>query len=207
MKYIVNIFLKVEKDLDDFKLFKDNIKFWREYCQNNNYKYILITDENWKEFVNSEYFDFINDLRYIWNKIDFIRYCALNTLGDDALYIDLDMTPIFNTKIDIIKIYHSQKIQIGGWLNEKKEKYIHCNNLIRMPRELSQKLIDYSIEQYNIKYHIKQYDTWKIRFMLQTTGANMFVRFCKIHKLRICMGYMDLFRNGETKTWLEEPFK
>ncbi len=207
-KYIVNIFLKVSKELDDFKVFKDNINFWKEWCDNNNYKYILITDLNWKQYVDDKYYYFINNLRFVWNRIDFIRYCAINKLGASAIYIDLDMSPRFSLNEDPF-IKYKDDYYIGCWYDkEKTEKYTNkdnymaCNQLFKMPRELSQKLIDYSMEQYHEKLKIAVYKTWIKRFMFQSTGAYMFCRFVKIHQLKLSSNLIyDEFDNKETKTW------
>jgi hypothetical protein len=196
-KYIFNIFLKVNKDLDDFKLFKDNLEKWKKWSMRNGYHHILITDHNWKNYVNPKYYDFINDLRFIWNRIDFIRYCVLNRLGSNTIYIDLDMAPLTNLKDEFKK-----DIIIGSWYNDKRNRWQVCNNLIKLSSELSLKLIDYSMQQYHEKMKIKVYDTWIRRFMLQTTGNHMFIRFCKINKLDCDIDICDKIKNSESNTWI-----
>jgi len=208
MKYIVNIFLKVNKELNEFKLYENNIKFWKEWCKNNNYKYVLITNDNFKEYVDYKYYNFIDNLKFIWNRIDFVRYCVINKLGNDAIYIDLDMCPKFSLT-DNPFINFKDDYYIGCWHDKDKSQsrsykngYMPCNNLFKLPRDLSDKLIDYSIDEYHKKLKIKVYDTWIKRFMFQTTGAYMFVRFCKIHKLKLSSKLCyDLFDNKETCSW------
>jgi len=198
MRFIVNIFIEIDKPLKEFDIYLKNISFWEEWAKAHSYKHILITKENYRQFINECHFKFIDKLKFEWNKIDFIKYCALEYLGNKAIYIDLDMTPLKNPYAFFEKDY----LIIGSWWNDKKLQYEICNNLIKLPQNLSTRLIEYSKKEYNNKINMEVYNIRKIRFMLQTTGTDMFKRFMKMIKLTPNTNIYDYFDNGETKCWL-----
>lgn len=200
MKCIINIFLEIKKGLTDFEIFNNNIRYWKEWCKNNDYQYILITNENWKQYVDSKYYEFIENFRFSWNKIDFIRYCAISKLGNDAIYVDLDMKPLKCPK----KFFEEDYLIIGAWFNPDKQQDEICNNIIKLPKSIVNGLIDYSMNAYNEKIKMKCYDEWIIRFMLQTTGAYMYKRYFKKIKLTPNPYVKEYFENYETKTWLND---
>ena len=45
------------------------------------------------------------------------------------------------------------------------------------------------------------YDTWKIRFMKQTTGVQMFMRWVKKKNLKYNLKLHDYIVDHETATW------
>ena len=62
MRFIVNIFIELDKPLKEFDMYLKNIAFWEEWAKAHSYKHILITKENYKQFINECHIKFIDNL-------------------------------------------------------------------------------------------------------------------------------------------------
>jgi len=190
---IIQVFLKVDRELKDIVLMKSNQIQWKKYSEKYGFKYILITDDNYQEYIEG-YDEFYENLRYTWNKIDFIRYLAINKIG--GIYFDLDMEPLR----DIFCLLRDRYI-IGSWKNSRG-KYEKSNSIIGSRKGGLTPLIEYSIQEYREKSCMKIYESWERRFMLQTTGVRMFKRWCKMEKIHHTQKISDYVKDYEAKSWI-----
>ena len=194
--FIHQIFLPVSNStLQDYPIFIESSSVWQNFSSLHNYEYKLWNIEQVDELLRSK--NLPTSFRYIWNKIDFCRYVILNEYG--GLYVDLD---IFPTN-DFNKILVNNDILINSWFNKKTNKMEINNGLMKFKKNSLHSLIDYSLQQYDEKSKMKIYNTWKIRFFLQTTGNRMFQRWCKQQLLTYNKDIENYITDKNTKTWLK----
>ena len=76
---IIQIFLKVNPtaSITDFPIFQARRILWRQYAEMKGFKYIYLNDDNIAEYLG-EHREFYYNMRYNWNRIDFLRYLVLN---------------------------------------------------------------------------------------------------------------------------------
>jgi hypothetical protein len=198
---IIQIFLKVSPtaSIRDFPLFVENRILWRNYAELKGFKYIYLYDENIAEFLG-EYKDFYYSLRYNWNRIDFLRYLVLNKIG--GIYIDLDVEPDFDR--DLFDLLNRDFI-IGKFLN-KKSNWENCNSILGCRKGQLDDLINFSITQYNEKSNMEVYKCRKVRFMLNTTGNQMFKKWCKNNGCNFTPEIHDYLTDHFSATWLKKDF-
>ena len=77
------------------------------------------------------------------------------------------------------------------------------NALMKFEKNYLQSLVDYSLQEYYKKCKMEIYNTWKIRFFLQTTGNRMFQRWCKKHSLNYTKNIENYITDNNTKSWLK----
>lgn len=191
---IHQIFLKLsDKNLEDFPVYLESIKKWKDICQLNGWEYMLhrevdetiMTDEEKKVMK-------LGTDRYYFYVVDFYRCILLSKYK--GMYVDLDVLPTD----DFYKIKDDETI-IGRNSGGKYKESVN-NNIIRLKDELYDELKEYMIETTYEKLSIKVYETWKIRFLLQC-GPHMFKRFCKMKKLTYHQNFDDYFVDYNTNCW------
>tara|TARA_Y100000593_G_C4319186_1_gene342775 strand:- start:2988 stop:3599 length:612 start_codon:yes stop_codon:yes gene_type:complete len=201
---IHQIFLKVsDKTLEDYPIYIEGIKIWKELCKKHNWEYKLwteipqdILDEDDKFILD----DSKNKEPFI--KVDYLRYIILEKYG--GMYVDLDITP--NDKFTEIM---NDDIIIGVWKSRNIKddfKILVNNSVIKLSKEYASLLRKYCIDEYKNKLNIEIYNTWKKRFLLQSVGSAMFRRFCK--KQNICNTFNNddfeiYFIDKQTTAWLD----
>lgn len=167
------------------ELFKASSKAWEEYCDKNNHIYKLWNEKECNELVDtySKIKEYYYDVKYPVMKCDIMRFLIIYQFG--GLYVDLDCLP--NTDEDFI-------------IN-KNELYL-CNYLWTPNKELEDKpVVDieliyspkYNNDLYNYLLYIPTQiieknetlpDSWKIRYIFQTTGPVSFRRYLKLNKIK-----------------------
>ena len=165
---------------------------------NPDWEHILWTDDKINKFILTQ----SQEIRDIWNdfptpfyKIDFGRYLLLAFYG--GIYIDLDVC--CKMPID-----HMSKFIVGRWYNPKTQKWVYNNNVLMLESHLYPKLIKYSMDQYYLKKDMDIYKLWKVRRFLQSVGARMFIRFCKLEKIKANpMPFNQMFEDDDSESsWL-----
>ena len=204
-KIIHQVFLDIGTPLKDFPIFIAGQEKWKSWCEENGYEYKFWTSDTIErrlQFDKSIY-DFYYELRYTWQRIDFIRYVLLNYYG--GVYIDLDVHPLPRTILKMVnfdKYITSQDYILGSWYNTKTKKWEITNGVMGFEATKLTSLINYSIEQVEEKSKLDIYKKWKIRFMLQTTGVRMFKRWCKHKKYDRSEDLYTYVKDYATATWL-----
>jgi len=156
-----------------------------KWVEENNYSYRLWDAKSCDRLIQKypEFIEMYYSVKYPIMKVDIIRFIILHYYG--GLYLDLDVVPGTITKLkkgDFIvgkNIYNSDLNPNDKFKNIEYQIEIiqscACNNI----------LIDYLKyvkKQIEEKDKIKVYNTWKVRYVLQTTGPNSFNRFIKDKK-------------------------
>ena len=199
-KLIIQIFLKVEKNLHEFPLFEKNKMCWQIYANNNGFDYLFIDDLNYDSYLGNNA-EFYNSLEFTWQKIDMLRYLAINQVG--GIYIDLDISP----KVDInINELLDQPNILNKWYNPKTEKYEITNSIMGFEKGSLESLISYCKMETNRCRAIPCYKVRKIRYMLHTTGVRAFKRWCKLEKIGFTHTIHSYITDHCASTWTTEKF-
>jgi len=199
-KIIIQIFLKVEKHLHEFPLFETNQKLWATYSRDWGFKYVFINDLNYEQYLG-EYAEFYNNLEFVWQKIDFLRYLVVNKLG--GIYIDLDIEPGVNADLyDLLDM----KYIINKWQDPKTGKWEVTNSILGAGIGDLTPLIKYAIGETERCRNIPCYKVRKIRFMLHTTGVRAFKRWCKLERISYTPTIHRYIYDHCASTWTTEKF-
>tara|TARA_R100000808_G_C2154667_1_gene165824 strand:- start:1758 stop:2369 length:612 start_codon:yes stop_codon:yes gene_type:complete len=194
---IHQIFFKfTDKTFQDFPCYDIGMKKWQSLCDKYGWEYRLHTEVD--ESIMTEEEIKIMKLgkeKYPFYVQNYYRLILLTKFG--GLYADLDVFPTENFE----KIKDNEIIIGRSVETNKKNNYDVNDNILKFTPELANKLLRYMIEQTEEKLKIKVYETWRIRFYLQTTGAQMFARFCKTNNLKVLDDWGDYFIDHNTQAW------
>jgi len=153
-------------------LFSQSHRDYKDLCDINGYQYILWNKEMCDNLIE-EYLDYkelYNSVKYSIMKVDIIRFLILHKYG--GLYADLDTIP----KIKTLKA--STFIVANPQTNKNKGYEMEVIQSIKGHPYLLE-FLDYVKTQIKEKDKIKVYDTWKCRYVYQTTGPHSLSRFLK----------------------------
>ena len=195
---IHQIFLKVtEKTLDDFPIYVDGIRQWKEFCQEHGWEYKLWTEIP-QDILDEDdlYVLEHSKTRHPFVIVDYLRYIVLNQYG--GMYIDLDVLP--KPKFTEI-MNHETIIGCGDNVVSAKDRTSHNSNVIRLPPHQYPLLKKFCGEEFRRLQSIPIYDTWKIRFFIRSTGAGMLNKFLKPMKIPLFHDFEDYFVDKMTSSW------
>tara|TARA_R110000737_G_C14556991_1_gene481608 strand:- start:49 stop:645 length:597 start_codon:yes stop_codon:yes gene_type:complete len=196
---IHQIYLNVRgKEFIEHDIFVKSSLAWEDYCYNNNLDYKLWTSDNIGELSldYKEVFDKLDEEgRDPFVKVDYLRPVILKRYG--GCYVDLDIEPKENFK----DLYVNNDIIIGSFKNRKGNFEIN-NNILKLDKEKSSELVEYYKTQIYEKSQVKIYDTWRLRYILQTCGPKSLIRYCKRKNLNFTPDLENYVTDYNTKTWL-----
>tara|TARA_R110002020_G_scaffold193841_1_gene394410 strand:- start:338 stop:946 length:609 start_codon:yes stop_codon:yes gene_type:complete len=197
-KIIHQIFLDIGLGpIEDHPIYMDSIH--TNITMNPDWEYKLWTDKDVDKLIEEQsetIRDMVKDFPTRMFLCDFIRPIILKKYG--GIYMDLDVC----CKVPLSSLIQDDNLFIVG--RDMKEVPKMCNNVISLPHEYYQLLIDYYLVEYYYKKGMSIYKTWKGRFLLQSVGAYAFLRFLKIHgfKENIFMSWDLYFTDYGTKAWV-----
>lgn len=168
-----------DKQLNDIPVFKTNVDETQIFCKKHNFEYKLWDLKDCEKLIEedfSEYSQLWKDFRYDIQRCDFIRYCILYKYG--GLYLDCDIRPMK----DINKIF-DEEMYFVFWDDDKNKKPYNAIMGTKKDNNLFLQIIKQSQKDFYEKCEIKAYDTWKGRFIFQTTGHSMLERVFKKNKI------------------------
>jgi len=153
-------------------LFKKNSLKYQEFCKKNNYEYHLWNKQECEELLKDyeDYRDFYYSVKYDIMKVDIIRFLILHKYG--GLYADLDTEPLINTLKSSTLIFAFKK-----GLKRKHYELEIIQSIKGHPYLLQ--YLDHVKKQIEEKNKIKIYDSWKCRYVYQTSGPHSLNRFLK----------------------------
>ena len=171
------------KPLSDNELFMESHLKYKEICDKNNYKYKLWNKNDCDELVDKYEFvkKYYHNVRYKIMKVDIIRFLIIFEYG--GLYSDLDVIPNIDN-FDFI-INQPDKIFVSHYYSTPQyncDKVIMDMEVISTVKPLNLHLLNYLIyipTQIEEKNKMEIYNSWKIRYVFQTTGPPSFRRFLK----------------------------
>lgn len=148
----------------------DKVKRW---CFKNNYNYLLWNKSMCDTFVSEnypEYEELYNSVKYKIMKVDIVRFLILHKYG--GLYLDMDIVPNIDSVNDgDFKIAYKIAPKRKHYEMEVIQSY-KSNKLLLL-------FLDYVKTQIEEKNNIDIYNTWKARYVYQTTGPYSLNRFLK----------------------------
>jgi len=169
------------------ELFKINQQKTINWCKDNQYSYRLWDKISCDRLIKKypEFIELYNSVKYPIMKVDIIRFIILHYYG--GLYLDMDCYPVINKLKDdrIFRVADTQNYNKKGpsgdaLANKPYEIEViqsgPCNPILT-------DFIRYVKEQIKIKDKIKVYETWRCRYVYQTTGPLSFCRFCKLNNI------------------------
>ena len=161
--------------LEDIPIYKQNVDETILFCQKHNLKHKLWNLHDCEQLIKNdfpEYLQLWNDYRYPIQRADFIRYCILYKHG--GLYVDCDIRPVKN--LDNV---FNEPIYFVYWNNDKKKLPYNAILASHQNNKLMLEIIKQCQIDFYEKCKIKTYETWKGRFVFQTTGHSMLERVIK----------------------------
>ena len=164
------------KDIEEIPLFNTSSKKIQEL--HPDYKYILWTEKECDKLVKEKlpkYYEFYKSMRYDIQRIDYMRFVILYVYG--GIYSDLDLIPI--QRFDRVL---NQKFFVNTLkkLIPKHNEYVQ-NDFIGSVKgfPIWKHLIHNCEKNYLKKASMDVYDSWKARFVVQTTGPRYFSKILK----------------------------
>ena len=189
------------ENIKDFPLYLNNSQKWKNWCKRNGYRYKFYTAKDVEPYLSGDIKFFYNSLRYKWQRIDFSRYLVLEKEG--GIYIDLDISLTNYGDKHFRNYVDSQDYILNKWQDPKTGKWELNNALMGFPKGVLMGLINYSIDETLAKSKLDIYKKWKIRYMLHTTGARMFKRWCKMNKLTYSEDIHKYVKDHCTNSWIK----
>ena len=183
---IHQVFFKFKngKELNDIPIFKQQVEKTKHYCLKYNINYKLWDETDCNELIDKypQYKQLYQEFRYEIQKVDFIRYLILYHCG--GIYIDCDICPIG----DVFELFEMD-IFFVRWNNDKKQLPYNAVIGAKQNNDIFIKIFNEIIKSVKQKNKIQIYETWKGRYVFQTTGHHMLQRVLKhypdINKLDI----------------------
>jgi len=166
-------------ELSDIPNFKLNVDETQKFCKEHNYEYKLWHLKDCEKLIEEdypEYLDLWNDFRYPIQRCDFIRYCILYKFG--GLYIDCDIRPM--KRLDAV---FSDRFYFVHWADDWDRKIYNAVIGSVKNQKIFLDIIEECKKSFYEKSKIKTYETWKGRFIYQTTGHHMLERVIKKNKI------------------------
>ena len=167
------------------ELFKTNQQKTLKWCEDNNYCYRLWDEKSCNLLVKTYYPEFkqlYHSVKYPIMKVDIVRFLILGVYG--GLYLDMDCYPVSNMLIDEDVDFavadtqnYNKKGPSGDALANKPYEIEVIQSKVNNP--ILSDYIRYVETQIKEKDKIKVYETWKCRYVYQTTGPLSFCRFMK----------------------------
>ena len=77
------------------------------------------------------------------------------------------------------------------------------NNVIKLNPEYYEKLLGFSVSEYNRIINNNLYLKWKGRKLLNSVGAYMFKRFCKKHNIISSINFDEYFVDSQERSWIK----
>ena len=175
---VSQIFLSLIKGrtINDYGVFVRS----RDLFNNITTKYNLFDDKKADTLMRKypEFYSMWKNVRYDIMKVDILRFVILYHYGGFAS--DLDVLPITEDLNEVLKKNLTSEDNILIFTPKRIFNYEVIYSKKGNPYFLD--FLRYVKEQIDIKSKLKIYDTWKGRFVLQTTGPRSFKRFITLYK-------------------------
>ena len=178
MKKIIHQIYGIFNDgikLTDIPIYKQNVEETFSFCELHNYEYKLWNLDDCEQLIKNdfpEYLQLWNEYIYPIQRADFIRYCILYKYG--GIYLDCDIRPVKN--LDSV---FNEPMYFVHWNNDIKKLPYNAIMASHQNNKLMLEIIKQCEKDFYEKKEIKAYETWKGRFVFQTTGHHMLERVMK----------------------------
>jgi len=173
---VSQIFLTLKEGvkINDFPIYERGVGMFKKITK----RYTLFNDKKADTLMKKypEFYQMWKDVRYPIMRVDIVRFIILYHYG--GFLCDLDVFPVEKNLNKVIK-GNEDKFIIFTPVDSFNYEVLYSP-----PRnEIMLDFVRYIKEQIQEKSKMRIYDTWKGRFVLQTTGPKSYKRFLdKYHK-------------------------
>tara|TARA_R110000744_G_scaffold366473_1_gene475535 strand:- start:9 stop:689 length:681 start_codon:yes stop_codon:yes gene_type:complete len=190
---IHQIFIKFKngRSIEHIPIFVQQVSKTKQYCQTNDIIYKMWGRLECDELINKypQYKYLYDNFREEIQQVDFIRYLILYDEG--GIYVDCDIAPIG----DVNNLFELNEFFVR-WHDDKKQLPYNAVLGSVSKSELYEDIFKQINHDYNEKIKIKTYDTWKGRFVFQTTGHHMLNRVLKNYKDVLKLDILKIYSKG-----------
>lgn len=175
-KKIHQIFFEISKPFAELPTYVESSRLMEEL--HSDWEYKLWLREDCEELLQSKFphlVDFYNSMRYDIQRIDLMKILILHSEG--GIYSDLDIFPIkpFDGLLSKKLLLHS----VSHLYRDTKD-YVTNDFMASVPAFKFWDIVLAEMqENYKEKSSVGVYDSWKGRFVLQTTGPRFLSRMVK----------------------------
>jgi len=158
--------------LKDISVFYENVKKTKAFSKKHNYVYKMWNLKQCTELIKKHYPQYLslwNDFTIPIQRADFIRYLILHKYG--GIYIDCDIHPLRSLN-DLFK----KPLFFVTWHDDKKKLPYNAVMGSHKGEGLFLEIAKESESSFYEKIKNPIYQTWKGRFVFQTTGHRMLER-------------------------------
>jgi mannosyltransferase OCH1-like enzyme len=179
------------KSLNDIPIFAQQVSKTRQYCISNDIEYKMWDNDMCNELINKypQYKSLYDNFREPVQKADFIRYLILYDEG--GMYVDCDISPIG----DIDDLFQMDEFFVI-WDNDKKQLPYNAVLGSVAKTELYEDIFKEIIRSVKEKNKIDVYESWKGRYVFQTTGHFMLNRVLKDHLYVKRLNILKIYGKG-----------
>jgi len=163
--------------IEDIPIFAQQVSKTKQFCKSHDIQYKMWDAYMCRELLQQypvRWTTLYNNFREKIQRADFIRYLILYHEG--GLYVDCDICPI-NCVDEILK----NDIFFVKWNNDKKELPYNAVLGSVKGHVVYDNILTHLEDSYYQKIKNDIYETWKGRFVFQTTGHFMVNRVLKKH--------------------------
>lgn len=166
--------------LKDIPIFYENVQKTKSFCKSKGYQYKMWNLKQCIDLVNKyypQYLDLWNNFTLPIQRADFIRYCILHKYG--GIYIDCDIHPLRSLDDLFKKDYF-----FVTWHDDKNKLPYNAVMGSKPKQKIFLEICEESKNSFYEKSKQKIYQTWKGRFVFQTTGHRMLERVLQKHNMK-----------------------
>jgi mannosyltransferase OCH1-like enzyme len=177
--------------LQEIPTFHQQVEKTKAYCDKYNITYKMWDKPKCDKLIAKypHFKEFYYNMREPVQRADFIRYLILYDEG--GMYVDCDIAPIG----DVFDLFEMNEFFVI-WSDDKKELPYNAvlGSVARNP--IYVEIFNELIKSYNEKVKNKTYETWKGRFVFQTTGHHMLNRVLKKYPYAKKLDILKIYGKG-----------
>ena len=166
--------------LKDIPVFYENVQKTKAFCKEKGYQYKMWNLKQCVDLIKKyypQYLDLWNDFNLPIQRADFIRYCILHKYG--GIYIDCDIHPLRSLDDLFKKDYF-----FVTWHDDKNKLPYNAVMGSKPKQKIFLEICEESKTSFYEKSKQKIYQSWKGRFVFQTTGHRMLERVLKKNNMK-----------------------
>ena len=166
--------------LKDIPVFYENVKKTKEFCKEMGYQYKMWNLKKCIDLVEKYYPQYLtlwNDFTLPIQRADFIRYLILHKYG--GIYIDCDIHPLRS----LDDLFNKDTFFVS-WHDDKKKLPYNAVMGSKPKQKIFLEICEESKNSFYEKRKQKIYESWKGRFVFQTTGHRMLERVLQKHNMK-----------------------
>lgn len=166
--------------LKDIPVFYENVQKTKAFCKSKGYQYKMWNLKKCVDLVKKHYPQYLtlwNDFTLPIQRADFIRYLILHKYG--GIYIDCDIHPLRS----LDDLFNKDAFFVT-WHDDKKKLPYNAVMGSKPKQKIFLEICEESKGSFYEKRKQKIYESWKGRFVFQTTGHRMLERVLQKNNMK-----------------------